>query len=258
MAELQMLDVCSLSPEMNDEEFVAFKEDIRLRGQQVPIVLDSSGRVIDGRKRLRACQELGIEPKTVTINIGPNESPADVARSLNLMRTHYTPAQRAIYAARLVQRPQGGQPKGGHDHLPPTASDLARAVGVDRTTVLKARAILKKAHPEVVRAIEQGAITLRTAGQVVKMPRAKQAKEIATLKERPHKLRSEIKRLPTRLKPEQMSRTITELYAHAQTLKELYRAVSRDDDQAASWIRELKEVRAIIARVIHYLEGRRT
>jgi N6-adenosine-specific RNA methylase IME4 len=47
-------------------------EDIRVKGQQVPIVL-YRGAVLDGRNRLAACKALGIEPKTkeITGDIDP-------------------------------------------------------------------------------------------------------------------------------------------------------------------------------------------
>jgi hypothetical protein len=52
----------SLFPPLGDDEFAALVEDIREYGQRVPIVL-VDGVLVDGRHRLRACEQLGIEPK---------------------------------------------------------------------------------------------------------------------------------------------------------------------------------------------------
>jgi hypothetical protein len=48
-------------PALGHSEYQALKADIKSHGLRVPIVL-WRGQVIDGSHRLKACQELGIEP----------------------------------------------------------------------------------------------------------------------------------------------------------------------------------------------------
>lgn len=47
---------------MNEEELGALKMDVWALGQKEPILLDAQGRILDGRKRLRICLEIGVEP----------------------------------------------------------------------------------------------------------------------------------------------------------------------------------------------------
>src|SRR5262245_36211287 len=53
-------------PLMEGEDLEALVEDIRANGQREAIELDASGRLIDGRNRLRACKLAGIAPTFVT------------------------------------------------------------------------------------------------------------------------------------------------------------------------------------------------
>ena len=60
-AGMQLDELAGLFPLMSEAEFSALKNDIQANGQREPIWL-RHGRVIDGKHRFRACQELGIEP----------------------------------------------------------------------------------------------------------------------------------------------------------------------------------------------------
>jgi len=55
-------------PMMNEREFEALKKSIARDGLQVPILLSMKGHVIDGRNRLKACHETGIEPRFINLN----------------------------------------------------------------------------------------------------------------------------------------------------------------------------------------------
>src|SRR5262245_4844857 len=67
--KLKSSPISAASPDMDDAQFNELVEDIRERGQLVPICV-ANGEVIDGRKRLRACELLNIEPKTVNVSDG--------------------------------------------------------------------------------------------------------------------------------------------------------------------------------------------
>src|ERR1700677_4095091 len=80
-------------------EFEAFCDDLKIRGQILPMLAvkgEHNGDVLvfDGARRLRACEKLRVEPKYLLVD-GTNGSPAELAASLNLLRKHYSPSQRA-------------------------------------------------------------------------------------------------------------------------------------------------------------------
>jgi hypothetical protein len=49
------------------EEYLALRGRIKANGQRTPISINKSGQLIDGRHRLMACHDLGLEPVTVVI-----------------------------------------------------------------------------------------------------------------------------------------------------------------------------------------------
>jgi len=158
--------ISSASPDLAPTAVVALRESIQRIGQQVPIVL-WRGRVIDGRKRLAACQALNREPLVVTI---PDSSNApDFATALNLLRTHYTTGQKAIYSAKLATL-SGGRPKKTDSNeevletastnelggKPLTRGEAAELTGSSMSSVGRAKQVLEHASPEVIAAVEAG------------------------------------------------------------------------------------------------------
>lgn len=84
-----------LVPELTDEQFQALVNDIAERGCLVPIELDENGEVLDGAHRLRACQQLGINPPTITRHGLTEDEKAAHAIALNIQRRHLGREQRA-------------------------------------------------------------------------------------------------------------------------------------------------------------------
>jgi ParB-like chromosome segregation protein Spo0J len=84
--------VASLFPAMTPKDYADLKADIKANGQREPIWLHDD-QVIDGRHRLRACEELGITPSLCTWRGG--SSLVAFVVSLNLHRRHLDASQRA-------------------------------------------------------------------------------------------------------------------------------------------------------------------
>ena len=91
---------------MNFDEFNALKQSIRRNGQSEPILL-FGGKVVDGRHRLKACQELGIEPKVQTLSVKNYEQAKSMAFARNINRRNLATGQRALMAAALCTRKPG-------------------------------------------------------------------------------------------------------------------------------------------------------
>jgi ParB-like chromosome segregation protein Spo0J len=111
-------------PAMDESSFSGLVEDIRANGQLEPILV-WRGQVIDGRNRLNACEQLGIEPKIREVDSNEDDL-IGLVLSLNLHRRHLSESQRAMIGARIASmrrgRPQTNPPIGGNKrtgHQPP-------------------------------------------------------------------------------------------------------------------------------------------
>jgi ParB-like chromosome segregation protein Spo0J len=54
-----------LVPQISQSEYDSLKTSIKEDGLYVPIILNQYGIILDGHHRYRACQQLGIEPRTM-------------------------------------------------------------------------------------------------------------------------------------------------------------------------------------------------
>lgn len=178
-----------LFPMMDDESFAELVNDIRERGQHEPIVF-WRGSLIDGRNRLKACQQLGIEPDTCEVS--DDVDPLWWVVSANLHRRHLTQSQKAMIAAKLLPMheqdaklrmtagvkldPTAEMPEGSTKGE--SREKVAAMVGVSPRLVSDAKAILKKS-PEVAAQVEKGEKTVGRAKSETKV------KEPATTKTLP-------------------------------------------------------------------------
>ena len=254
-------ELSAASPDMGDAEFAEFVADIKERGQLIPIVI-SGGEVIDGRKRLRACQQLGVEPRVVDLGGG---DPRAAARSLNLLRTHYTPSQRAMFAAQRANLARGqvrSQVSELRDQGRPAVSigRAAREAGVEPSTVSEAKRLVREAAPEVVQAVKDGKLTVHKAAHISReVPKAEQAeatrRAVAAPKRSPvvRALGGRItKRSPVRPAARQIA-------VMAEQASMAVRHMENVTDAAPVAVSDacldlLRETRARLAKVIHRLE----
>jgi hypothetical protein len=88
-------------PMLPEDELAELAEDIETNGLRHPIVLDSSGRIIDGRNRYAACLVAGVEPTFITFDGDEREIGAYIL-SMNEKRRHSTEGQRAIAVVRVL------------------------------------------------------------------------------------------------------------------------------------------------------------
>ncbi len=155
--------VVSLFPEMAAEEFQNLKSDIAQNGLTNRITF-WRGQLIDGRHRIKACRELGIDWTPFVEEVEENLDPVDVAVSLNLRRRHLTTAQRAMVAASLATMKRGQRK--ANSGIPLTQSSQAEAakmLNVSVDSVKQARVAKSTASPEVVAAVERGELSLNAA-----------------------------------------------------------------------------------------------
>lgn len=174
-------------PMIEGSAYEEFREDIRTHGLRVPIATLPDGTILDGRNRLKACEEVGIEP---VFEIVSTESPMAYVLSANKHRRHLTSSQLAILAADEVPnlRPEaedkrreaakeGGRTAGngrsshgkkvshgnsGGDRYPKTVEKAAAMFGTNSDYVQTALT-LKANAPDLAEKVLGGEMTIRAA-----------------------------------------------------------------------------------------------
>jgi len=185
-ADLQPHPLADLFPMMDEEAFTDFARDIEANGQREPIVLFEN-KILDGRNRFKACQRLGIVPRFREYHAG---DPLGFVISLNLKRRHLTESQRAMVAGKLANIGKGQFV--GNQHVasanlptPPVSQpDAAKLLNVSERSVRTAKAVQKTGTPELVNAVEQGAVSVSAAAVIAKQPPAQQAEILSQSEER--------------------------------------------------------------------------
>lgn len=194
---LELHPLATLFPEMDAEQFDVLKASIEERGLLEPIVLYES-KVLDGRNRLRACEETGIRVKSVAFD---GDDPLAYVVAKNFARRHMTTSQRALVAGRIANYTNGGNRRSDQSKNPNsdrvTLEAAATLMRVNRATVLYARKVLKAA-PELVRAVERGTITVEAAKALAVLPERDQKIIALTTDEKDR--RAQIKKAKARAK----------------------------------------------------------
>lgn len=90
-----------LFPLLDGPDLAGLVHDIRTHGQIEPIVVHQ-GKILDGRNRFRACEQLGIKPRIVSWK-GKGD-PILWVLSANLHRRHLSASQKAAIAVHAMER----------------------------------------------------------------------------------------------------------------------------------------------------------
>lgn len=155
-------------PEMTGDDYQALLDSITNIGVQNPITI-FEGMVIDGWHRYRAATELCMDCPAVDMD--PEVNPRDFVLAQNKARRHILAAQLAMATTAVYAwRPHGDQRSTpGVDRAWSTA-ELAVIAGVHPNTITQAKAVQSQAVPEVVEAVKRGAVGLRKASAIAKLP----------------------------------------------------------------------------------------
>ena len=145
-----------LFPMIEGEARASFTENIRANGVLAPVVL-LDGRILDGRNRYRAAQELGIECPTVEFS---GTDPLAFVIAANLERRHLSTAQRAAIGAEMARmkegRPSKQTPSNDGVSVPQILTAQAAALmGVSTASIERAKARMR-ADPEAHERVKRG------------------------------------------------------------------------------------------------------
>ena len=170
LQDWEIHEAAHLFPVMQDQEFEELKEDIRINGLQMPILV-FEGKIVDGRHRYRACCELGIIPRFEEIQAA-NDSIAQAVISINLHRRHLSESQRALIGANL-----SNSSVGTNQHTAGAVSQqkVAEELGISVDSVLRGKKVLKNGIPELVEAVSSGRINISAAAKLAELAKADQA-----------------------------------------------------------------------------------
>jgi ParB-like chromosome segregation protein Spo0J len=194
---------------MSDQEYEGLKKDIAENGQEEPIVA-WQGKLIDGRNRLKACEELGIEPDWVELD--EEADPVKYVISHNLHRRHLDESQRAMVGARLRkvfddeakerQKLSKGRGQKGVENLPHLNEGKSRdkageAVAVSGKSVDAATKVLTEGTPELAEMVDRGKVKVSKAATLVKKVASKE-KQTEIVKKGPAAIKEATKPEPRR------------------------------------------------------------
>ena len=157
----------SIFPPLSGREFHALAKSIKERGLLTPIAL-WRGQVIDGRHRLLACREAGVEP--VFKEIPDDDDPLEYVMDYNDRRRHMNESQRALAAYGVWEQSSTlGDIESANLHSY-TLEEAASLFRVSRRLVVHAGKIIGKestAIPEIKLAVEQGIVAVSDASRIV-------------------------------------------------------------------------------------------
>jgi len=184
---------CNLFPATTGATLVQLRASIKEHGQQQPIVFDDD-ELLDGRTRLKICEELRIRPKKVQFkDLNVSVSPAQWIMDINYHRRNLTNDQRlAIYTKfqKLEEQkereeedrevsgrkqpktgPRGGRPSNGGRER----EKIAKATGQSQHRA-KLMVKLAKANPELATEVEEGRMNLKEAIKQAGLSKARRPK----------------------------------------------------------------------------------
>ena len=161
-------------PDANAEEDQALARNIASNGQLEPIVVTGDPpRVLDGRRRQRACQLAGVSPVYRRLPAGID--PRNFVWATNAERRNLTPSQKALAAAQLHEFPGPGRPPAAEENSAilqnfghPTMELVAGQTGISARLLSDARKIAGtggSATPELREAVRDGLVTVSDAAR---------------------------------------------------------------------------------------------
>lgn len=156
-------------PLLPEEDLQELTESIRAHGLRQPIVLDESGRILDGRNRYRACQQAGIKPDYVTYT---GNDLAEYVIDCNTTRRHMSVGARAMATALILE-------EAGRTYGAITQGKLSGINSSVRVAISRARKIIDYA-PNLVDDVINDQIGIREAyEQAREIEASREAEKIA-------------------------------------------------------------------------------
>lgn len=204
-------------PLLDEAELSQLAASIKRDGQLEPCVVWGSV-LVDGRNRWRACELAGVVPAVREMAFPDDLACGRWIVAQNIHRRHLTDGQRAMLAARALplyeapakerQKEHGGTAPGVSKtlvaNLPEVMpaettrarTEAAEAFGVSPRSVQSAKAVVTRGTPELVQAVESGAVAVSAAEQLTKLPVEEQREVVAAGASAVREVAAEIRKTP--------------------------------------------------------------
>jgi len=150
-----------LFPMLDVEPFRQLTASIREEGLQNPIIT-YKGKVLDGRNRLLACSNAQVEPRFEEYE---GDDPLGFVFRANLIRRHLTTGQRAMVAEKFANLENGEHASQKCEAV--TRQQAAVMLNVSPRTLDNAKAVRSSGDGELIKAVEQGDISISAAAKRV-------------------------------------------------------------------------------------------
>lgn len=151
-------------PMLPPSEHEELRESVRSNGLRNPIVLDRDGRVIDGRNRYKACQDIGVEPDVIVYD---GDDIAEYVIDCNVTRRNMSTGARAMATALVLahdgRRENGRWRRGSVANGQESISDASAWV-----KAMKWAGTVLDFKPDLAESVVTGDITLNDAFEQAK------------------------------------------------------------------------------------------
>jgi hypothetical protein len=266
--------LAELIPPMSDDEFAELREDIKENGLREAVTV-FEGKLLDGRHRARACEELEIEPPTRAYE---GDDPAEYVISLNLRRRHLTIGQRATAALALLDyekeqakmrqaeggkkaapgRPAESSPQErGTFHDSEATAKAGKKLGVSRSSVERAARVADD-RPDLHEKVKGGELSVGGAFEQMTGRRIKDGTPLDPSVQKPP---------PPKVGKRESSRSAQRLENLVHTFSNtqmLLREINTEaainaikEKERSEWASQLRSVRTDVSRLITALEESR-
>lgn len=229
-AEYPLSEYAMLFPEMEPEDYRQLAASISAQGLLEPIAV-WRGAIIDGRHRLRACQEAGVAPGYV--HLAPNVDPLEFTLGKNLARRHLDATQRALIAYNLSRESRPGGDRRSADYRNSSEHPAKMPNGLTQQQAAEMLAVSPRLVRDVGRVMSAAGPAAAALQQAVRERRVK-ASDAARVVNQPAEVQ------------EQALKRVTD--GMARSLAVAVRHLSRERDKAA-------EAAALAASYEKYQDG---
>ena len=170
-----------LFPELVGDDFKKLVDSIREKGQLIPLAVNSEGILLDGHQRLRACEEVQIEPHYNVFTFQSEEEELNFVVASNLTRRHLNDVQKYELAKKLIPfeqrfakersqkgREQAGLTKKGEEMEDEVSKEttlhaVGRDLGISESKLKRIQVIDRAGRTDLIHQIEEGNLTVYAA-----------------------------------------------------------------------------------------------